>query len=116
MATEKSDCLRRVLFLIAMDPSMKFGSLEEQCIFPAKEFKRRGSLFLPVFVAPLGPVGEIEYQAAKLQAENLNLIQFNFRTLLQLLRLVRRHKIELVHWNFYSPINRYLWFLTVFKP
>ena len=56
------------------------------------------------------------YQAAGLQAEGLDLARFDAITLFRLLRLIYRLRIQLVHWNFYHPLNGYLWALTVLAP
>ena len=65
--------LRRVLYAIGLDPSLKFGSLEEQIILLAGAFKEHGSLFLPLFQSPPGPEAQAMYQAAGLEAGWLNL-------------------------------------------
>jgi len=108
---------RRVLYAIGLNPSLKFGSLEEQIFLLARTFKEHDSLFLPLFESPLGPEAQAMYQAAGLEAGWLNLETFNFTTLLQLMRLIYRHKIEILHWSFYHPlINGYIWSLTILMP
>jgi glycosyltransferase involved in cell wall biosynthesis len=108
--------LRRVLYAIALNPSLKFGSLEEQIFLLARAFKKHDSLFLPLFDSPLGPESQAMYQAAGVEAGWLNLETFDFTTLRQLMRLIHRHKIEIVHWNFYRPLNWYIWSLTILMP
>src|SRR5947207_1633538 len=44
--------LARVLYAVLLDPSRKFGSLEEQVFILAREFRDRGGFFLPLFSAP----------------------------------------------------------------
>src|SRR5207249_11817790 len=42
---------------------------------------------------------------------------FSPRMLWRLLRLLRRQRIDLVHWNFSHPLNNsYLWWLTLLRP
>jgi glycosyltransferase involved in cell wall biosynthesis len=108
--------LRRVLYAIGLNPSLKFGSLEEQIFCLAQAFKEQGGLFLPLFQSPLGPEARAMYQAAGLEAGWLNLETFEFTTLRRLMRLIHRHQIELVHWNFYRPVNPYIYFLTLLMP
>jgi glycosyltransferase involved in cell wall biosynthesis len=108
--------LRRVLYAIGLNPSLKFGSLEEQIFLLARAFKEHGSLFLPLFQSPFGPEARAMYQAAGLEAGWLNLGAFDFTTLRQLMRLIHQHKIELLHWNFYRPLNWYVWSLTILMP
>lgn len=95
---------------------MKFGSLEEQMYILACAFKEHGSVFLPVFISPLGPEAADAYEAAGLQARYLDLSKVSFTTFRQLVQLIDQQKIELVHWNFYSPLNKYIWYLTMFRP
>jgi glycosyltransferase involved in cell wall biosynthesis len=109
--------LRRVLFALRLDPAGKFGSLEEQTLTLARAFKERGSLFLPVFLRALDPETAGQYAQEGLEAEALDLTSFRLDTLGRLLRLIRRHQIEVVHWNFYHPLfNGYLWALSVTMP
>ncbi len=116
MTVAKPDRPMRVLFVIDLNPSTKFGSLEEQCFVLSREFKRRDSLFLPVFADDLGPESLAEYQSAGVHAESLRLERFSVKSLNRLLDLIRRHKIELVHWNFYPALNLYLWALSLLTP
>ena len=107
---------RRVLYAIGLNPSLKFGSLEEQIFLIARAFKEQGGLFLPLFQSPLRPEAQDMYQAAALEAGWLNLEAFDFPTLRRLMRLIHRHKIELLHWNFYPPLSMYVWFLKILMP
>jgi glycosyltransferase involved in cell wall biosynthesis len=108
--------LRRVLYAISLNPSLKFGSREEQIFLLARAFKQQGSLFLPLFQSPLGAEAQAMYQAAGLEAGWLNLEAFDFKTLCGLMRLIDQHKIELLHWNFYRALNPYIWSLTMLRP
>ena len=65
--------LRRVLYVIGLNPSLKFGSLEEQIFCLARAFKEEGGLFLPLFQSPLGPEAQAMYQGAGLAPEILSL-------------------------------------------
>ncbi len=109
--------LRRVLFVLSLDPAGKFGSLEEQTFTLARSFRDRGSLFLPVYLRPLDAESASQYAREGLEAEGLDLVSFRLGTLRRLLALIRRHRIEIVHWNFYHPLfNAYLWALSALKP
>ena len=102
--------------MIALNPSLKFGSLEEQIFCLARTFKEEGALFLPLFQSPLGPEARAMYQAAGLEAGWLSLETFNIATVRQLVRLIREYRIEVVHWNFYPPVNLYIYSLTLLMP
>jgi glycosyltransferase involved in cell wall biosynthesis len=108
--------LPRTLGVFSLDANEKFGSLEEQTLFIARAFRDRGSAFIPVFAAePVGEVAEI-FRREHLAAEGLDLDAFHPSTLRALVRLVDRHGIELVHWNFYSPLTPYLFGVSALRP
>jgi L-malate glycosyltransferase len=108
--------LRRTLYVIDLNPSLKYGSLEEQVFLLARAFQREGGLFLPLFPSPPGPEALAMYQASGLEVEWLNLDAFDFATLRRLLRLIRQHQIELLHWNLYYPLNPYICSLALLLP
>jgi glycosyltransferase involved in cell wall biosynthesis len=109
--------LPRVLYVVAMDPSQKFGSLEEQIVFLAQVFQDEGSLFLPLFICPDPQVRPTPIEKAGVSIACLNMRRFSWGTLSQLLSLVTREKIDIVHWNFSPPLtNSYLWWLTLLQP
>lgn len=108
--------LARVLYLTDLHPSDKFGSLEEQIFVIARMFKENGGLFVPVFGGPLGKLTTQQYSDAGLRVNWLNLHELSLQTLRRLLMLIRKHKVEVVHWNFYSPINPYVWLLSLLAP
>ena len=108
--------LPRTLAVLHLDPNRKFGSLEEQTLFFARAFRDRGSAFVPVFAAqPAGPVTAL-FRGEGLAVEGLDLEGFRPGTLRALVRLVDRHAIELVHWNFYSPLTPYLFGVSALRP
>src|SRR5215471_7681841 len=107
---------RRVLYLTDLRPADKFGSLEEQVFVLAKELSAVGGALIPVFGAPIGTETGEQYHAAGLSIEWLDLHTFDLKTLRHLMNLVRRYEIDLVHWNFYSPINPYVWTLRTLMP
>jgi glycosyltransferase involved in cell wall biosynthesis len=101
--------LPRVLYIAALDPSVKFGSLEEQVLLLAAAFRDEGSAFVPVFTtAPKGQT-EREFLARDLPWESCEFHDFRWDTLVRLRDLVRKHRIDVVHWNFYRALNPY-WF------
>jgi glycosyltransferase involved in cell wall biosynthesis len=109
--------LKRVLFALNLDPAGKFGSIEEQVLTLARSFREQGGLFLPVFVRPLDSESANRYAQEGLEVEALALARFRLATLHSLLALVQRHRIDVVHWNFYHPYaNGYVWALTLLKP
>lgn len=109
--------LQRVLYAIALDPDQKFGTLEEQICLLGQAFQAQGGLFLPLFLCPPGPHKTRRFEAAGLAAECLDLRRFRPATLWNLVRLIKRQRIEVVHWNFSEALaNSYLWWLTVLTP
>jgi glycosyltransferase involved in cell wall biosynthesis len=109
--------LKRVLFTLNLDPAGKFGSIEEQVLTLARSFRERGGLFLPVYLRPLDPESTSQYAREGLAIAALDLARFRPGSLCRLLALVRQHRIEIVHWNFYHPLfNPYLWALTILMP
>jgi glycosyltransferase involved in cell wall biosynthesis len=117
LLAERADRLQRVLYAINMDPTRKFGSLEEQMVVLAREFRARGSLFLPLFTCPEPAGPPTQWDALGVPVECLDLQRFRWSSLWRLVRLVRRHRIEVLHWNFSEPLsNRYLWLLTLLAP
>ena len=109
--------LRRVLYAIHVDPSRKFGSMEEQAFLVASAFRERGGFFLPVFPAKPEAVGSARYESAGAEFAVLDLSRFRLKTLAQLLQLTTCHDIDIVHWNFFPPLsNAYVWALSVLAP
>src|SRR5260370_42448618 len=108
--------LRRVVYAISLHPYKKFGSLEEQIWLLACAFQEQGSLFLPLFISPLDVEHAARYRAAGLETALLDLRRFRWRTLWHLVQLLRKQRIEVVHWNFFGPINWHVWFLTLLTP
>jgi glycosyltransferase involved in cell wall biosynthesis len=108
----------RVLYAVGLDPSKKFGSLEEQLLLLAGEFRARGGLFLPLFDCTLEAGFAVpEFRAAGLPMACLDLRRFQWSTLWRLWQLIRRERIDVVHWNFFPPLcNAWLWGLTLLAP
>jgi len=106
--------LKRVLYVLDLNSAGKFPSLAEQALVLAREFRERGSLFLPVYLPPLEPDFVSRHAEQGVSVEELDLRRFRWATLSRLLELVRENRIEVVHWNFYNPlVNGYLWALTL---
>jgi glycosyltransferase involved in cell wall biosynthesis len=109
--------LSRVLYAVVLDPSHKFGSIEEQIAILVRAFDDRGSLFLPLFIIPDRPEKPTPLEQHGVKIECLDLGRFRFKTLWRLLGLIKRHRIDVVHWNFSAPLaNSYLWGLTLLRP
>ncbi|MFO0908635.1 MAG: glycosyltransferase [Isosphaeraceae bacterium] len=109
--------LPRVLMPIQLDPSLKFGSLEEQVVQLSVAFRSGGGLCLPVYTRALGPAAAEAYEHAGVEARALDLSRFSWTRARQLRQLIEDESIELVNWNFYPPIrNPYLAALRVLAP
>jgi glycosyltransferase involved in cell wall biosynthesis len=109
--------LKRVLFVLQLDPGGKFGSIEEQVLTLARAFLERGSVFVPVYLRALDGESAAQYQREGLDAEALDLSGFRWGNLFRLGALIKRYQIDTVHWNFYHPFyNAYLWALAGLKP
>lgn len=106
----------RVLYLTDLHPADKFGSLEEQILILAKTLPERGGALIPVFGAPVGQETARQYSEIGLLPTSLDLHTFSIAGLRRLLRLVRENAIEIIHWNFYHPINPYIWALSALTP
>src|ERR1700722_5366474 len=104
--------LPRVLYAVLMDPSGKFGSIEEQIVILASRFQDEGGLFLPLFITDQTDVAQFHKHGV--QPVCLQLRRFSWRTLWQLRRIVREQKIEIIHWNFMPSLaNAYVWALSL---
>jgi glycosyltransferase involved in cell wall biosynthesis len=102
---------------INLDPSQKFGTLEEQVLTLAHAFRQRGGQLLPVYRRDLDAEGAEKYRARDLRAVPIDLNVFTPARLLQLIRLIRREAVEVVQWNLYAPLtNPYLWAVTLLAP
>jgi glycosyltransferase involved in cell wall biosynthesis len=109
--------LPHVLYAVALDPRLKFGSLEEQIICLARAFRDRGSLFCPLFICAEGTDLSSAFEAAGIETECIDLRAFHWPQLVRLSRLIARRRITLVHWNFTEMLrNSYLWWLTLLHP
>jgi glycosyltransferase involved in cell wall biosynthesis len=109
--------LPRVLYALLMNPGHKFGSIEEQLLALADRFRAAGSLFVPLFISGAGAGSVDFYRARGIEAESLDLRRLRPGTLARLCRVVSRHRIDVMHWNFTSPLgNPYLWWLTLLRP
>jgi glycosyltransferase involved in cell wall biosynthesis len=109
--------LPRVLYALVLEPGRKFGSMEEQLVLLADAFRAEGGLFLPLFLSDPARASLGDYTRRGVAAECLDLSRFRIGTLLELRRLLRRERIDVVNWSFVSPIgNRYVWGLSVLCP
>jgi glycosyltransferase involved in cell wall biosynthesis len=109
--------LPRVLYAMLMRPGHKFGSMEEQVVTLAGQFRAEGSAFVPLFISGPGDGSVDFYRDRGLDAEILDLRRLRPGTLIRLLGILSRHRIDVIHWNFTSPLgNPYLWPLTVLRP
>jgi glycosyltransferase involved in cell wall biosynthesis len=109
--------LPHVLYVIVLDPDQKFGSLEEQICVLSRHFRDEGSQFLPLFVCQPALHKTTQFAERGVPAVCLDLHRFRPARLWDLLRLIHRHRIRVVHWNFSAPLgNKYLWALSLLAP
>ncbi|SPP65876.1 glycosyltransferase family 4 protein [Nitrospira lenta] len=108
--------LERVLYVVNLDPSNKYGSLEEQIFLTSEAVAKQGGVFIPAFSAALPAKEEQRYRLAGLAATSLPLGRFNILTLRKLQQLIDQHRIDVVHWNLYHPINGYAAALRLTRP
>lgn len=109
--------LPRVVYALSMEPGYKFGSIEDQILALAARFRAEGSLFLPLFLCDAAAGALDFFHRRGVAAEALDLRRLRWSGLRALARLVRRHRIDAIHWNFTSPLsNAYLWGLTLLRP
>src|SRR5262249_40829128 len=89
----------------------------EQIVFLARAFRERGSLFLPLFTTTSDCGKTAHFTGQGVPAACLDLRRFRWRTLHRLLELLRRQRIDVIHWNFSQPLaNSYVWWLTLLRP
>ncbi len=106
-----------MLYAVVLDPTLKFGSLEEQIIRLARAFELNDGLFYPLFICPEGAGGSTAFQEAGVEAECMDLRSFRWSRLARLSRLIKQRRITLVHWNFTEMLrNSYLWWLSLLHP
>jgi glycosyltransferase involved in cell wall biosynthesis len=108
--------LERVLYTVNLNPSHKYGSLEEQIFLTSAAVLQQDGLLIPVFSGEIPDKEKNRYQDAGLIVESLSLGQFHFSNLRRLLQLIDHHRIDVVHWNLYHPANGYISSLRVLRP
>lgn len=109
--------LFRVLNVVFMDPAQKLGSMEEQMVLLAHAFRSEEGLFLPLFSCATLPSKPTPIETSGVPIASLDLGQFRWKTLVQLMTIVREHQIDIVNWNFSPPLlNSYLWCLSALQP
>src|SRR5665213_3562078 len=109
--------LPRVLYAIDLDPTLKFGSLEEQIVCMVKAFEVNGGLFHPLFICGERSTENTPFQEFGIETDCLDLRSFRWSELIRLSRIIARRQITLVHWNFTDMLrNSYLWWLTLLHP
>jgi glycosyltransferase involved in cell wall biosynthesis len=106
----------RVLYLVNLNPSMKFGSLEEQIFLLSEGLANRGGLLVPVFSREPNESHGLRYRNAGLPVTSLRLGKFRASALVGLIRLADYHRVHIFHWNLYPPINPYVPLLKLLRP
>jgi glycosyltransferase involved in cell wall biosynthesis len=109
--------LPRVLYVVNMNPTDKFGSLEEQIVFLSRAFEEQGSRLVPLFTWT-GAQDLTHLQHLRgLESYSLDLTRFRWRSLVDLWTLLGRLGITVIHWNMTDPlVNAYLWLLALVRP
>ena len=103
--------------MLELNPAGKFPSLAEQALVLAREFRDRGSLFLPAYLGPLDAEFKDRHAKEGLSVLELDLRRMRWAVLRQLLAIVQANRVEVVHWNFYGPFaNGYVWALSLLAP
>ena len=109
--------LPRVLYALLMRPGHKLGSAEEQVIALAGRFRAEGSIFVPLFITGPGEGSVDFYRERGIDAEMLDMRRLRPSTLARLWSILRRYRIDVLHWNFTSPLgNPYVWWLSLLRP
>jgi glycosyltransferase involved in cell wall biosynthesis len=107
----------RVLYVTQLDPSHKFGSLEECIATLAAQSRARGGLLVPVFCGPV-PAGLRDRLAASNAPfePSLDLQTWRWDLAKRLLDLVDRYAIGVVDFSFYAPLSPYVTLLRAMRP
>lgn len=109
--------LPRVLCALNLNPTQKFGTMEEQLVLQSEAFRREGGVFLPLFMCRPDSNDLTLFDHHGAEAYALSMERMRWRSLRQLSRLVGQRRIEIVHWNFTAPLlNPYVWGLTALRP
>jgi glycosyltransferase involved in cell wall biosynthesis len=121
--------LPRVLYAMMLSPGEKFGSMEEQLVTMGHAFAKAGGLFLPLFMAPPRSQAIFSPSSSPRPDPSDDLVRHGIAPVLMDLRtftaqraytlsqILRRERIDLIHWNFTHPIaNGYLWAISVLNP
>src|SRR5947207_179891 len=80
--------LPRVLNVLNLNPTDKFGSLEEQIVYLCRAFEEAGSRFVPFFSAPPRDGMADHFRTRGIEAYCLNLREFRWSTLFALRALI----------------------------
>src|SRR6267143_1244909 len=88
--------LPRVLYAVVLDPTLKFGSLEEQIIRLARAFELHDSLFYQLFICREGTSECPSCQDAGVKSECMELRSFRWSRLVKLSRRITQRRLTLV--------------------
>lgn len=113
---EWSSPSKRVLLAVNLNPSQKFGSLEEQIFLLSVAIAQRGGLLVPVFAQEMDEAHLSRYREAGLTVGALDLGTFRAQSFIRLLRMIDSYRIQVVHWNLYPPANLYVLLLRLLRP
>jgi len=90
------------LYALTLAPGKKFGSMEEQIVLLGQAFAREGGTLIPLFSCAAEEADTRPFTQRGLEAECLDLRSFRWRNLWTLRGLVHKHRIDIVHWNFFD--------------
>lgn len=106
----------RVLYVVNLNPSMKFGSFEEQIFLLSMALVDRGGILVPVFAQAMDESQRLRYQTVGLPVISIYLGKFRATSFAQLIRAVDQYRIQVIHWNMYPPVNFYVPLLRLMRP
>jgi len=106
----------RILYVTELDPSRKFGSLEQSIVSLAVRSRNRGGVLVPVFCGPVPP--SLSHRLAIADAPfvaSLDLERWSWSAAKRLLALVDEYAVDIVDFSFYGPLNHYVTLLSVMR-
>jgi L-malate glycosyltransferase len=106
----------RILYVVELDPSRKFGSLEQCIVTLAARSRARGGLLVPVFCGPVPSSlsRRLDIVNAPFVA-SFDLETWSWSAARRLLALVDEYAVDVVDFSFYGPLNHYVTLLRVMR-
>ncbi len=105
-----------MLYVLNHEPGVQYSSIEEQTVLLAEAFRREQGTFMVLFMPDSERADLLSLTSRGLLATYIS-PRIGFSSFWKLSRLISHNKIEIVHWNFTSPLkNLYVWGLRIFHP